>query len=119
MRRFLCLEFRHQAAGIRVRGRTVQMRSVKNADRIVCITGGVFKATNEWCILRFMFDRSGPFFRFNDSTIQRLTAEAQACAKVVWPFLTKWTVDTSLHGQKVPFKCRPKRLALTTLKRKD
>jgi Domain of unknown function (DUF5069) len=40
------------------------------------------------------FDKSGgPFLRFNDSTFQRLRAKAQASAKVVWPFRSKWTVD--------------------------
>jgi hypothetical protein len=39
-------------------------------------------------------------------------------AKVVWPFRSKWTVDTLQRGQKLPFKCKLKLRALITLKQR-
>src|SRR5262245_42851045 len=43
---------------------------------------------------------------------------SQALGKVVWPFQSKWTVDTLPHGQKLPSQCRLKLRVPITLKRK-
>jgi hypothetical protein len=46
------------------------------------------------------------------------TSKSNNPSKVVWPFRTKWTVDTLPHGQKLSFKCRLKLHAPITLKQK-
>ena len=40
-------------------------------------------------------------------------------SKVVWPFHSKWTVDTLPRGQKLLFKCKLKLRARITLKQRD
>src|SRR5215468_4724903 len=66
-----------------------------------------FRVQQKWSVF--------PIQRIN---VQRLTADAQASAKVVRPFRSKWTVDTLPHGQKLSFKCRLKLRVPITLKQK-